>query len=207
MPWIITALITSYLLGSVPTAYIFVKLLKGADIRTLGSGNVGATNASRVLGKPLGIVILLLDAFKGFTAVFFIGSLLLAKTPAFGEEMSRLLLGIATILGHSWTVFLNFKGGKGVASTLGVLIGLSSAVPGLRIIIGLAFLTWVIVFVFTRIVSLSSVIASASFPVYMVVFKQPIPLIAATSVIAFFIIFRHKSNLQRLLQGKEKRLS
>lgn len=207
MLWIIIALIISYLLGSIPTAYIFVKLLKGQDIRNLGSGNVGATNASRVLGKPLGIMILLLDASKGFVTVFFIGSFLLLKTPAFGDEVSRLILGIAVILGHSWTVFLNFKGGKGVATTLGVLIGLSSAVPGLRIVIGLAFLTWVIVFAFTKIVSLASVIACACFPLYMLLFKQTTPLVIATSVIALFIIFRHKTNLQRLIQGKEKRLS
>jgi acyl phosphate:glycerol-3-phosphate acyltransferase len=205
MPWIITALAISYLIGSIPWAYIFVRLIKNQDIRKLGSGNVGATNAARVLGKPLGILILVLDTLKGFVVVLFLGDLLITRQSVFSPEILRILLGVAAILGHSWTVFLNFKGGKGVATTLGVLVGLSVAVSGLRPVLGLAFLGWVVVFAFSRIVSLASVAACIFFPVLMFLFKQPVDLIIVTSFISAFIILRHKSNIKRLLSGKEKR--
>lgn len=206
MPWIIPGIIISYLIGSIPTAYIFVRLLKGEDIRKSGSGNVGATNALRVLGKRLGISVLALDILKGFIAVFFLGGALSIGMPEASGRMLLAALGIACVCGHVWTVFLKFKGGKGAATTLGVLLALSLKVPGLKIVLVLTLASWFAVFLLTRIVSLASVLACILFPLYMAIFKQDPSLILITGLLAGFIVLRHRSNLSRLLQGKERRL-
>ncbi len=206
MVWIIIGIIISYLIGSIPTAYIFGYLLKGTDIRKFGSGNVGATNAFRTLGKWAGITVLLLDILKGFIVVFFLGNIPLLENTPLQDEVRRIILGLACIFGHNWTVFLKFKGGKGVATTLGVLLGLSLKVAGLEAVLGLALLTWVLVFALSRIVSLASLITSFSFPIYMFFFKQSGFLIFISILLAAFIILRHKANLKRILQGKEKPL-
>lgn len=206
MPWIIPGIIFSYLIGSIPTAYIFVRLLKGEDIRKSGSGNVGATNALRVLGKKAGASVLALDILKGFIAVFFLGGRLSSGIPEASGRMLLVTLGIACVCGHVWTVFLKFKGGKGVATTLGVLLALSLKVPGLKIVLALTLASWLAVFLLTRIVSLASVLACVSFPIYMAVFKQDPSMILITGLLAGFIVLRHRANLSRLLQGKERRL-
>lgn len=112
MLWIIITICASYLLGSIPTAYIFGRLLKGIDIRDFGSGNVGATNALRVLGKPVGITVLIIDILKGVLAVALLGNLLSAKVSFLPPEILRVMSGLCAIAGHNWTIFLNFKGGK-----------------------------------------------------------------------------------------------
>ncbi len=207
MAWIIAGIIISYLIGSIPTAYIFGRLFKGVDIRKFGSGNVGATNAFRTLGRGTGITVLLLDILKGFIPVFFLGNILVAKfTPLQDDGPLRIILGVACIFGHNWTIFLKFKGGKGVATTLGVLLGLSAKVAGLKLILGLVLLTWILVFIIWRIVSLASIVTCLSFPVYMLFFKQSGFLIFIGILLAAFIILRHKANLKRILQGKEKPL-
>jgi len=206
MPWIIHGIAISYLIGSIPTAYIFGRLLKGIDIRKFGSGNVGATNALRVLGKPAGITVLLLDILKGFLVVFFLGNFITSRTAGISDITTRVVLGICGICGHNWTIFLKFKGGKGMATTLGVLLGLAVTVPGLKVAFGLVILTWLIVFLISRIVSLASILCAIALPAYMVVSKAPGILISLSLVICLLIILRHKSNLQRLFQGKEPRL-
>ena len=206
MLWIFSGILISYLIGSIPTAYIFVRLLKGQDIRSFGSGNVGATNASRIIGRGWGITVLALDVLKGYIAVALVGGLLAAKVTSLSAEMFQITLGVASVIGHVWTVFLKFKGGKGVACTLGVLLALSVTSAVLRPVLGLVLLTWVVVFAAARIVSLASVLACISFPIYMAIFRQPLNLVIATSVLAVFIILRHKSNLSRLLEKKERRL-
>ena len=206
MLWIITGTIISYLIGSIPTAYIFGRLLKGIDIRQFGSGNVGATNAMRVLGKTPGITVLILDALKGFMAVFFLGNFITMKCPVFSAEILSILLGLACISGHNWTIFLRFKGGKGIATTLGVLIGLSIKIVAFKLILGLVIMTWLLVLVFFRFVSLSSIIAGISLPVYLFVLKHSGILICLGIILAIFTILRHKQNIKRILQGKEPRL-
>ncbi|MBU2257621.1 MAG: glycerol-3-phosphate acyltransferase, partial [Candidatus Omnitrophica bacterium] len=118
MLWIIPALLVSYLIGSIPTAYIFAKVLKGIDIRKTGSGNVGATNAARILGKKTAIVILSLDILKGLLPVIFLGDLISPQV-GLNQEVLRIMLGFSSIAGHNWTIFLGFRGGKGIATTLG----------------------------------------------------------------------------------------
>ncbi len=205
MPWIILGILVSYLIGSIPTAYIFGRLLKGIDIRKFGSGNVGATNALRVLGRPAGLTVLALDIVKGFLVVVFLGDFFTPKISAIPEELLRIIFGLSVILGHNWTVFLRFKGGKGVASTFGVLLGLAVRVAGLKLAVGLAILTWLVLFILTRTVSVASLVTALSLPVYMIIFKQSYALIFLSIILSVFIILRHKSNLKRLFAGKEKR--
>ena len=206
MAWIIITIIGSYLLGSVPTAYIFAKFTKGIDIRKFGSGNVGATNAIRILGKGPGIAVLILDILKGFAAVILLGDLAAAKVAFISDELLRIILGISCICGHNWTIFLRFKGGKGVATTFGVLIALAVKISGFKIILGMTVLTWFVVFLIARIVSLASLLSGLALVLYMVLFKQSRILIVASIILSILIILRHKSNLKRILQGKEPRL-
>jgi len=206
MLWIILAITISYLIGSIPTAYIFGRLLKGIDIRKFGSGNVGATNALRVLGKPAGITILILDILKGFLVVVFLGNFIALRMMDISSETLRIILGLSCICGHNWTLFLKFKGGKGVATTFGVLLGLAIKIAGLKLVVGLAILTWLVIFIITRIVSLASVLTGISLPIYMMFFKQSFSLISLSIILSIFILLRHRANLKRLFQGKESRL-
>ncbi|MCK9604023.1 MAG: glycerol-3-phosphate 1-O-acyltransferase PlsY [Candidatus Omnitrophica bacterium] len=205
MLWTILAIIISYLLGSIPTAYIYGRVFKKIDIRKLGSGNVGATNALRVLGKRAGIIVLLLDILKGSIAVVFLGDLLAPKM-IISDEAARVILGLACISGHNWTIFLNFKGGKGVATTFGVLLGLALRIAGLKMVLLLAILTWLSVFIISRIVSLASVVTAIGLPLYALLFKVSFPVVLLSSILSIFLILRHRSNLKRLLQGKEPQL-
>ena len=204
MLWIIAGIAISYLFGSIPTAFIFGKSLKGIDIRKFGSGNVGATNALRVLGKGTGIIVLSLDILKGIIPVVMAG-LFFHREGDYGD-IYRILIGVSCICGHNWTVFLNFKGGKGIATTLGVLIGLSLKTPGLGSILLFLVLGWLLVFLIFRIVSLASITSAFLLPISAIFFKQSPPIIYATILLALFIIIRHKSNIINLLQGKEKKL-
>lgn len=205
MFWIITGIIISYLVGSIPTAFIFGKI-KGIDIRKSGSGNIGATNALRILGKKIGISVLLIDILKGFFVVAFIGDVFISKS-GFAPGFMKIIFALAVIAGHNWTVFLNFKGGKGVATTLGALFGLASDLPGLNIVLILAIFTWIIVFLVSRIVSLASISSGLSLPIYMMVFKQDKGIIALGVVLSIIVLSRHKSNIKRLFQGTEKRIN
>jgi glycerol-3-phosphate acyltransferase PlsY len=206
MWWIIPGILISYLIGSIPTAYIFGRVLRGIDIRKFGSGNIGATNALRVLGKKVGITVLILDLLKGFIPVVLLADILYSKTALLSEETLRIILGICCICGHNWTIFLKFKGGKGVATTLGVLLGLSIKIIGLRFILFLMISTWVLVFIISRIVSMASIISALAFPVYTFIFKQSNTLKISSLLLSAFVIIRHKANLKRLIQGKESRI-
>ena len=204
---IISGIIISYLVGSIPTAYIFGRLLKGIDIRKFGSGNVGATNALRVLGRGPGISVLALDILKGFIVVTLLADILSSAVTGASVETLRIIFGLSCICGHNWTVFLRFKGGKGIATTFGVLLGLAIKIGGLKVILALSVITWLIIFFMSRIVSLSSVITGIALFVYMFAFKQSNTLKFLSIILAIFIIIRHKSNLIRIFQGKEPRLT
>lgn len=206
MLWIIIGIITSYLLGSIPTAYIFGIWFKGVDIRRYGSGNVGATNALRVLGRIPGLIVLLLDTLKGFLVTVVLADLIIPRITFFSAQTLRIILGVACIAGHNWTVFLGFKGGKGIATTLGVLVGLSLAIAGLKQVLILLILTWVAIFIAGRIVSLASVLAGLSLPFYVFIFKLPRSLLILSIILSVFVLLRHASNIKRLLEGKEPRL-
>jgi len=206
MIWIAVALIISYLLGSIPTAYFFGRILKGIDIRKVGSGNVGATNAMRALGRGPGITVLLLDILKGFAVVVFLGDYFGNKSIFCQVQNLRIIMGLCCICGHNWTIFLRFKGGKGIATTFGVLLGLALKLPGLGVIIGILVLTWLTVFMIWRIVSLASIVAAVALPVSALFFKQSGILTVVSIILCVFVVIRHKSNLLRIAQGREPRL-
>jgi glycerol-3-phosphate acyltransferase PlsY len=202
----IAALLISYLVGSIPNAYLFGKLLKGIDIRTVGSGNVGATNALRALGKRAGITVLLLDILKGFATVIFLGNFFSDKALWLPVQNLRILMGLACICGHNWTIFLQFKGGKGIATAFGVLIGISLKISGLSSVLGLLILVWFFVFFAFRIVSLASICSAIALPVFSFLFNLPRFFIYLSLLLCGFVILRHKANLIRIFQGQEPRL-
>ena len=195
------SLLVSYLVGSCPTAFVLAKLYKRIDIRQYGSGNVGATNAFRILGKLPGIMVLIIDIFKGMICPTVIADL-------FGQAtlINRMVLGIAVVAGHNWTVFLKFKGGKGMATGLGVLIGLAIKVPIIQPVLLLSVLIWIVTFFLSGMVSLASIIAAFFLPVLMVVFSCPLALVILGIIFCALVVLRHKSNISRLLKREEPRV-
>lgn len=193
----------SFFIGSLPFSYWIVKWTKGKDIRLSGSGNVGATNVFRTEGKALGFTALFLDIFKGFVAVIFIP--LLFGAPDFMESfLYRACLGMAAIFGHTWTPFLNWKGGKGVATSAGVFLGL------LPVPFFIALCIFLSVFLITRIISVGSLAAAAAFPLAVIVTQNDKPYFWTAfiicSALAGFIFYTHRSNIKRLIKGEEKKL-
>ena len=192
---------TAYLLGSIPTGFLVAKA-KGIDIRTVGSGNIGATNAFRVLGRPAGIMVLAADFLKGLLACGVLPWLLF-HTGEFEEARvgPEIAAGFCAILGHNFTVWLGFKGGKGIATSAGVLTAL---VPWALLTI-LTF--WITLFAVTRYVSIASIVASASLPVATWVFYRNGWLTLVTGAMGVLAIYRHRGNIQRLLNGTEPRFT
>ena len=201
---IILGLIISYLLGSVPFAFIITKAAKNIDLRTVGSGNVGATNAMRVVGFKLGFIALILDALKGIIPVVFFAHAI--NTPgSISLNTLRLIMGIASICGHNWTIFLKFKGGKGIATSFGVLIGLAITSIVFAKILGLIALIWALTFLLSGYVSLASMLSAVFLPFFLLAFKLNVGLIFFGSILSIFALYRHKSNIHRLLHHKENR--
>jgi glycerol-3-phosphate acyltransferase PlsY len=189
------ALLVSYLLGSIPTAYLLAKWAKGIDIRTMGSGNVGATNALRTVGLWAGVVVLVSDGLKGVIAACVIPRWLRGSaTP----DLS-LVCGLAAVLGHDFPCFLRFRGGKGVASTIGVLLG---SVP---IVAGIVVVVWLFVFGVFRYVSLGSIAAAVAIPFSQLALHQSLRELLIGSCLAILILVRHRANIGRLLKGVEHR--
>lgn len=199
---IILASLISYLTGSIPTAYIFGKLLKGIDIREHGSGNVGATNVFRVLGKKAGIAVLILDILKGLIVVTVLADLFQMK-----EIYERSLLAACVVAGHNWTIFLQFKGGKGIATGFGVLIGLTIKIAVIRPVLLWMIAIWILCFLITRFVSLSSIVAATALPIVMVLTNQSFAIICLGILFCVFVVIRHRPNIKRLLAGQENRVS
>ena len=202
MLFALAAIIAAYLIGSIPTAYIFGKTLKGIDIRKYGSGNVGATNVFRTVGKVPGIIVLVLDYLKGVIAVTLIPHLVHMVTSDFVADKSvfYIALGAAAIVGHIWTCFLGFRGGKGVATTAGVMTGLY---PGI-FLTGLVI--WVLIFSIWKYVSLASLVAAASLPILAVIYKKDLTTIVFMSIICIVGAYSHRENIKRLIQGTENKL-
>jgi len=199
---LVISFLLAYLIGSIPTSFIFAKILKKTDIREHGSGNVGATNVFRVVGKVPAILVLFLDIFKGFFAVYFLSDFFFNNAIGLGVgfEAFRILLGLFVIGGHVWSVFLKFKGGKGVATTAGVLLVLAP-----KILLA-SLLVWIAVFIALRIVSAASIAAAVFLPVFAVLFRQSIYLVLFCVLICIAGTYKHKANIKRLLRGEEKKL-
>ncbi len=193
----IVIFITAYLIGSIPTGYIIVKTFTGQDIRTIGSGSTGATNVKRVMGKKWFFITMLLDALKGALPV------ILAKlfaTSFTGIGLLPVVAAVAVILGHSKSIFLKFTGGKSVASGVGTILALNWAV-GLLIA-----LVWAIITYTSKYVSLGSIIAMAISPFLMWWFNAPIAFTIYCALGAIYIIWLHRSNIQRLIKGEENKV-
>ncbi len=198
---ILLGIFLSYLLGSIPIAFLFARIYRGIDIRKHGSGNVGATNVFRVLGKWPGIFVLLCDIAKGLIA-----TTLLCEMLDLPHIFQRIMLGLSVVSGHNWTIFLKFKGGKGIATSLGVLIGFAIEYSFLRIVLAICTLIWGLTFLLSGYVSLASMVSACFLPLVMVLTNQAIELIILGVIFCIFVMLRHQGNIKRLLSGTESRI-
>ena len=202
---LLALLIISYLVGSIPSSIIMGRVTRGIDIRDYGSGNAGATNAFRVLGWKPALVVVVADMFKGWLAAALIAGLtfggLLGEIPFDNPPLSAILCGAAAVLGHTFTIFAGFKGGKGVGALAGMLIHLFPV----AVLLGLA--VWILVLITTGYVGLGSVAAVSLFPLitYLRYGTLDSTLGYFSLVITLFIWFTHRGNLARLLAGTENR--
>ncbi len=203
----LTGLLISYLLGAIPTAYLFGRLLKGIDLRRHGSGNLGATNAFRVLGKGTGTLVLIIDILKGTTAVLLSRYAFFTTQAGISLPFYLCLSAVCAVSGHNWTIFLGFKGGKGVATSLGVLIAFSILIEKFFVLVLLIIGLWLILFLATGFVSLASVICSAVLPLLGFILQLPASIEIFLAVLGIFSIIRHNANISRLLQKKESRFN
>jgi glycerol-3-phosphate acyltransferase PlsY len=186
------------LLGSIPTGYLVARA-KGIDIRTVGSGNIGAANAFRILGKPAGIFVLVADGLKGFAACSWLADFVIQLFAVAPDENMRIVAGISAVLGHNFTCWLKFKGGKGIATSAGVYFALAPLAAGISL--G----TWMVVFVLSRYVSVASIAAAVALPTAVWLTKDSRFLGIVTTVLGLLAIFKHRGNIQRLLNGTEQR--
>ena len=200
-----------YLLGSIPFGFIIARA-HGKDLRTIGSRNIGATNVARALGRRWAYVCFILDVLKGLIPMLVFRALLGAFEPRPGLLFLWLLVGCAAVVGHIFPVYLKFKGGKGVATSLGVGLGLW---PYYTICAFFAFVIWVVVTLIWRYVSLASITASVAFPLVLVLaivlvsswdFSNLWPLIIAATAIPLMVVLRHRENIKRLIAGTENKV-
>jgi acyl phosphate:glycerol-3-phosphate acyltransferase len=198
--------VVSYLIGSIPTGFLWARA-RGIDIRTVGSGNIGATNVMRTLGKGPGIAVLLIDAAKGFVPVW-LAPTFFAFFQLGGDENSynhfiaiiHIVCCASVIAGHNWTCWLHFKGGKGIATSAGALLAF---LPGPLLC---ALGVWGIVFGISRYVSVASIAAAIAMPIATWLIEKDSTLITFTAILGAVAIYKHKSNIQRLLAGTESRV-
>ncbi|HEV8538146.1 MAG TPA: glycerol-3-phosphate 1-O-acyltransferase PlsY [Bacteroidota bacterium] len=208
-------IVLSYLVGSIPTSIIFSKALRGIDIRDHGSGNAGGTNVIRVFGWKVGASVILLDILKGYVATMIVTKLMYGAlpfnnaTPFEDITVVRIIAGCGTILGHIWTAFGGFRGGKGIATAGGVLLGLAT----IEVLMAIGVFT--IVFLLSRYVSLGSISAAISLPLAMLarhnIFHAELEgyhtLIFVSIGISILLVYTHRENIKRLVAGTEQRLT
>ncbi len=210
---LVTTILISYLLGAIPTSIWIGKALQGVDIRMHGSGNAGATNTFRILGWKAGSLVALIDLVKGFTAAFFVSWLgfAIAGYPdlLFGAEaftLFQLIAGTIAVLGHMYPVYVRFNGGKGVITAAGMLFAIEPISISLTLIVFLA------VMFSTRYVSVGSITGAIVYPLFLIILQTQFDMEIANSLLFFtiaiglIIIFRHRSNIKRLIEGNENRI-
>jgi glycerol-3-phosphate acyltransferase PlsY len=190
----------SYLVGAIPFGYIIAKLWKGIDIREHGSKNIGFTNVLRTVGAVPGIIVLILDIGKGLASI-----LIFARLGELNLDILPVLCGVAAIIGHNWTIYLKFKGGKGIATTIGVFIALAPMATLISLVV------WVITVLITRYVSLGSILFVICLPIVIFAGQivgrdYTISLLLAAALVAIMAIYKHRSNIGRLLNGTEKKI-
>jgi glycerol-3-phosphate acyltransferase PlsY len=194
--------VVSYLLGAIPFGLIVARM-KGVDIRKTGSGNIGATNVFRSVGKTLGILTFVLDMLKGFGPAWFLprAAILMFAAPESQALPLGLVCGCAAIAGHNWPVYLGFKGGKGIATSAGVLLGIAPLAVGVGLIV------WIVIFLLTRYVSAGSILAAVAVAgsSWWFYSKDGMLRPVVLTILAVLAVFRHKENIKRLLHGTENR--
>jgi len=212
---LVVIVILSYLVGSIPNSIIIAKKVAGINIKEHGSGNAGGTNVMRVLGKKYGLLVILLDALKGAIAVILISRLYLGnfpfanQTPFDDFTLIQIIAGVSAVMGHIWTIFAGFKGGKGIATGLGVLI----SVVTFDMLLGLA--VFILVVSLSKYVSLGSISAAISVPIFMIIrenifgvnitgYHTLLPFIIG---LALIVVYTHRTNLNKLIAGKENKIS
>jgi glycerol-3-phosphate acyltransferase PlsY len=181
----------AYLLGAIPFGYLLVKLKTGSDVRSKGSGNIGATNVMRTTGRAAGILTLLLDIGKGYLAVWIAGRVS-------GDPLVMSAAALTVMAGHAYPVFLRFQGGKAVASFVGAFLCLTPAALGVEVIVFVAVVFW------TRHISMGSIVGAATFPLAVwLVARGPLSVLAASIIAGAFIIYKHRTNIERIKAGTE----
>ena len=198
--------ILAYLFGSFPTAYVFYRMKTGNDIREVGSGNVGGTNVTRTMGVTTGILTIIIDIIKGFLPIFILYFI-------FPDDLILLaIVAVVVVVGHIYPVYLKFKGGKGISTSYGVILGLccmpfADISLWLRILPAIVILlSWLIVFAVSRIVSLASLVAVVIMPISFYFAEHPFPVVIATICIFILTFIAHRDNIKRLLRKEEKRI-
>jgi acyl phosphate:glycerol-3-phosphate acyltransferase len=201
MLFVIFSVLSAYIVGSIPTAFVLGKVLKGVDIRQHGSGNVGATNAMRVIGRGAGLSVFAVDSLKGFAAVTFLPAVVNDFFPGdlYGNSGFYLILAAAVVSGHIWTCFLSFKGGKGVATTAGAMLGLYPAIFFAGLVV------WVLFFYLWKYVSLASLAAAVSLPLVSVCTNEDLITTSFMVLLCFLGIYSHRENIKRLIKGTERK--
>lgn len=202
----VSALLLAYLFGSIPTAVWIGQAFYGIDVREYGSGNAGATNTFRVLGKKAGLAVMILDILKGYTATnlaYLIGLSVTGPQNSVQFVNYQLALGISAVMGHLFPVFAGFRGGKGIATLFGMILAVQSQAAMLCV------LTFIIVLMLTKYVSLSSIAAGFSFPLSIIfIFQSPIRSVVLYGMcICVLILVTHQKNIERLLKGKESKVN
>jgi glycerol-3-phosphate acyltransferase PlsY len=195
----IISLFACYIIGSIPTSYLVAKHLRGIDIRQHGSGNVGATNTARVVGKGWGLLVLAIDILKGLVCVTLAARFFYRFGVPVDMDIYPLMLGAMAIIGHIWSIFLGFNGGKGIATSSGVFIGVA---PGVFLI---ALFIWIAVFVWKRYVSLASIVSAVAIPVMLSAEGYRAPFVAIASLLSIITVLKHFANIKRLVRGEEHR--
>jgi len=212
---LIVIVILSYLVGSIPTSIIVSKLVKGIDIRHHGSGNAGGSNVFRILGWKYGLSVILLDALKGVIAVLFVSRLYFGNfpfpnaTPFDDFTLVQIVAGVFAVLGHIWTIFAGFKGGKGIATGLGFLVSIVTV----DMLLGLV--VFAIVVGLSKYISLGSLSAAVSVPLFMIIRENIFgvdilgyhTILPFTIFLAFLVMYTHKANLNRIFSGNENKIS
>jgi len=211
---LLVIILLSYLVGSIPVSIIMSKLVKGIDIRNHGSGNAGGSNVFRVLGWKYGISVILLDASKGMIAVLLVSRLYFGNfpfpnaTPFDDFTLIQIIAGISAVLGHIWTIFAGFKGGKGIATGLGFLVSIVTV----DMLLGLV--VFAIVVGVSKYISLGSLAAAASVPVFMIIRENVFgvdiygyhTILPLTIFLAFLVMYTHKANIKRIFNGNESKI-
>ena len=198
----------AYLLGSMPTGFLAGRV-RGIDIRTVGSGNMGAANVFRTLGKTAGVMVLVVDGLKGYAACTLLVAVFFGRRYSdfpdrlinFDElEHAKILAGICAVLGHNFTCWLKFKGGKGIATSAGVFFALAPLAAGI------ALGAWIVVFALSRYVSIASIAAAVALPAAVWLTPNSLTLRIVTTALGLLAIAKHRSNIERLVNGTERRI-